>query len=568
MPEGVADLEPVSVVPAIADEQPLAVPDGAELAGEGPDRRIVRVAHGHGLGEAARGVDRAEEQIGDGAPAALAEQPTLEDGAGAVLPGVQRHDRAVGKHDDDLVVDGRHGLEQVELCGGKVQMRPVVALGLVRGRQAEEHHHHLGGPGLLDRLRPQVGVALRRLGHESWGERDLARRADGVPDRREGVVEAGRHHLGAAGALVAGSAGELTDDGDRPAAAGVEGEDRPVVLQQHRARRRDLAGQRVVGVGVEGLAGCKCWQCPVDQRQDAGDGEVDVGQGEGARGNGREDLALTTAARRRHLEVEPGMHRRGPIVHGAPVGDDDAVVSPVPTQHVGQEPAVLRGVHAVDPVVGAHHGPRPRGGDDPFEGGQVDLPQRPLVDLGRHGHPVRLLVVRGEVFERGTHAPALDAAHERRAELAGEQRVLGEVLEVAPAQRRALHVHSGAEQHRDLLRPALVTQRDADAGEEVDVPGRGEPGRRGKARGGNGRADAEMVARGRLLAQPVRSVGDHDGRDAEPRDGFGVPEVGAVQQSGLLLERERVEQRGDVEPGRGVGCHGHDGHATAKPTVR
>ena len=97
-----------------------------------------------------------------------------------------------------------------------------------------------------------------------------------------------------------------------------------------------------------------------------------------------------------------------------------------------------RGVHAVDPVVGAHDRPRVGGPDDPLEPAQVDLPQRPLVDVGAHPQAVGLLVVRGEVLQRRADALALQAADQRRTEHAADQRVLRQVLEVAATQRRAL----------------------------------------------------------------------------------------------------------------------------------
>jgi hypothetical protein len=46
-----------------------------------------------------------------------------------------------------------------------------------------------------------------------------------------------------------------------------------------------------------------------------------------------------------------------------------------------------------------------------------------------------LLVVRREVFDAGPDATALEALNERRTEYPGHVRILGEVLEVAAAQR-------------------------------------------------------------------------------------------------------------------------------------
>ena len=152
--------------------------------------------------------------------------------------------------------------------------------------------------------------------------------------------------------------------------------------------------------------------------------------------------------RARHLEVEAGGDRGHARIHRSPVRDHGTLEAPLVAQHLGEQPVVLRGGDAVDPVVRAHHGPRLLAPHDPLEGGKVDLAQRALVDLGAHRHPVGLLVVRGEVLEGRADPGRLQAAHPRGAELAGQQRVLGEVLEVATAQRRALDVDARAEQRR------------------------------------------------------------------------------------------------------------------------
>ena len=66
--------------------------------------------------------------------------------------------------------------------------------------------------------------------------------------------------------------------------------------------------------------------------------------------------------------------------------------------------------------------------------GQVDLAQRPGVDLGVDAHPVGLLAVHREVLERGADAGALHALHVGGGEFAGEAGVFGEVLEGAAAE--------------------------------------------------------------------------------------------------------------------------------------
>jgi hypothetical protein len=169
-----------------------------------------------------------------------------------------------------------------------------------------------------------------------------------------------------------------------------------------------------------------------------------------------------------------------------------------------------------------------------LERGQVDLPQRALVDVGADPQPVGLLVVGGEVLDRRADVLGLDALHQGGAEPAGQVRVLAQVLEVAAAQRRPLDVDPRPEHHRDVLRPCLDPDRRADLADQVDVPGRAQRRRGGEAGRGQAAGDPDVVALGRLHAQPVRAVGQPDRLDAEPVDGGGVPEVRAQAEGGLL----------------------------------
>ena len=285
---------------------------------------------------------------------------------------------------------------------------------------------------------------------------------------------------------------------------------------------------------------------PLDQAQHPAYGPVQhvLGQRPGVDRRDHGGVAVTQG--RRHLEVEAGLQGGDAVVHGAPVGHDEAVVPPLVAQHLGQQPVVLGGVGAVDLVVGAHHRPRPGRGDHALERGQVDLAQRALVDLGADPQPVVLLVVGSEVLHRGADALRLDGGDHRDRELAGQERVLGEVLEVASAQWGALHVDAGPEDDRDALHARLLRQGRADLGDQVAVPGRRDGAGRGEAGGREAPADPGVVGLLRLHPQTVGPVGDHDRRQAEPLDRAGVPEVPAHHEPGLLLDRELCGQLLDV----------------------
>ena len=171
-PNGNATSSAARVVPAVADEQALAVADVRELAREVEERRGVLEAQRDRLGELRRRVDLAEQHVGGRAAAGLAEQPGLEDRGHAVGEG-QRDDAAVREHDDGVRVGREHRVEQRELVGRQVDVFAVVALGLEAGRQAEEHDGDVGsgcrGHGLVARAprsrrrrRRRDAEALRR----------------------------------------------------------------------------------------------------------------------------------------------------------------------------------------------------------------------------------------------------------------------------------------------------------------------------------------------------------------------------------------------------------------------
>ena len=83
---------------------------------------------------------------------------------------------------------------------------------------------------------------------------------------------------------------------------------------------------------------------------------------------------------------------------------------------------------------------------DDLEGPQVQVAGRPLGDVGVGVEPVRLLVVEGEVLD-GDPAPRvpLHAPGDAGGDAPGQQRVLREVLEVAPAQDGAVQVEGGGQ---------------------------------------------------------------------------------------------------------------------------
>ncbi len=336
MPERECDLELARVVPAVAHEQALAVPHVRVLAREVEVRGAVGEAHRDRLGETARGVHGAVEHVGDRAAAGLAEQPALDDRGHPRREVRQAHDAAVREHDHRAGVRGDHRVGECELRGGQLDVIAVEALGLERCGHAEEEQHGL-----------RSGCRGHRLGHELVGDRTVVAVAGRErhlcagerPDLVERVVETRRVDLRRPGALVARRAGQLADDGH-----GCPGGDRQhgvVVLQQHDRRAGDLAGERVVNVGVvRGIRPGSAHRL-LHELDVAARGRVEQPLVEHARAHCCDELGIGAALARRHLEVEAGGEAGDALVHRAPVRDDEAVEAPLVAEHLREEPGVL-----------------------------------------------------------------------------------------------------------------------------------------------------------------------------------------------------------------------------------
>ncbi|CAM5620141.1 hypothetical protein SCYAM73S_07825 [Streptomyces cyaneofuscatus] len=286
---------------------------------------------------------------------------------------------------------------------------------------------------------------------------------------------------------------------------------------------------------------------------------------QGAVPHGGHDLGVGAPPGAGHLEVQTRAEGGHPVAYGSPVGHDDAVEPPLGAQDVGQQPGVLREGHPVDAVVGGHHGPGAVAADDAFEGAEVDLAQRALVDVGADPHPVGLLVVGRVVLECRAHTGLLEPAHHGPAQLGGEQRVLGEVLEVAPAERRALDVDARTQQHPDAVRGRLVRERSGDAMGELRVPAAAECHGGRVAGGGGGAVQVELASVARLLrqTQSVRPVGKGDGRDTGPVHGRG-DEVPAAAGQGCLLGQGQRRGRGVCRRGRSGLVGRHTAHLSVR----
>ena len=258
--------------------------------------------------------------------------------------------------------------------------------------------------------------------------------------------------------------------------------------------------------------------------------------------DGLDNFCIVPVAGPRHLQVKPRLDGLYPVVHGAPVGHDGPLKAPLAPGHVGHQLLVVGGVGAVNLIVGAHQRPGLGLLHRLLEACQVDLPQGPLIHHRVGADPGLLLVVGQVVLHAGPHVPALDALDEPRGALAGDQRVLGEILEVPPAQGAALDVGGGAQNDPHLLRPALLPHGLADLPQQrpVKAARRGGGGR--EAGGGHRGVQPQVIRRPRLLAQAVGAVGEHEGLDPQPFHRLALPEVFPGAQGRFFFQRHLSHQ--------------------------
>lgn len=188
-----------------------------------------------------------------------------------------------------------------------------------------------------------------------------------------------------------------------------------------------------------------------------------------------------------HLDIVPGENLVGVAAVDAPVCRDHALEAPLIAEHLGEQLIAYRGVGAVDEIVGGHNCPRVGLFDTYLEAAQIYLPERALGNSGIAFKAVRLPVVAGEVLDRCGYLLRLYAAHIGGAALSGEEWILGEILEVSPAQGIAVNVHRGREPHAEIVLAQLRADCRADFFNEIRVPCAREKRCAGPCRGGHTR---------------------------------------------------------------------------------
>ena len=185
-----------------------------------------------------------------------------------------------------------------------------------------------------------------------------------------------------------------------------------------------------------------------------------------------------------------------------PVGHEGAGPAPLAAQDGGVEVVVVVVPEAVDLVVAAHDVVGPADLHADLERPEVDLAEGAFGAARIVVVAVGLLVVQREVLRHGGRAGGLDAARHGRRHQPGEERVFGEILEVASAERVAVDVHAGAEDAVDAVQLHLLADLVIHRFDQLVVPCAGEQGADRQERGVRGEA------------QPGGAVAGRDGRHA------------------------------------------------------
>ena len=334
--------------------------------------------------------------------------------------------------------------------------------------------------------------------------------------------------MGGTTALIARGTGEFADDGNL--CIGCDRQDGVVVLEQHHGFDGGLVGYLVVGIHVEAVAfDAHGGAGLVDQVDHALGHPVELLRLDATVAGGVDDLIVGVA--RRHFKVEAGVEGSDTVMVCTPVAHDDTFEAPFVTQHVGEQPVVLRGMHTVDTVVGAHDGPRLSFLDDVLKSREVDFAQRALGDVGADAQAIGLLVVGGEVLERSADALGLHARNDANGLMAGQIRIFGPVFEATAAERVALDVDAGAENHGHLLLNAFLGHGLAHLVDEFRIPGAGQARGRREAGCRHGVVQIGFTGAGcQGLAQAVGAVGDHVARNALGFHALQMPCVAAGGQ--------------------------------------
>ena len=534
---------------------------------------FVRIA----FRELAGRVDLADDDVEHGFRYGLTAEISVNDGVHLVGER-QFYRRAAAEHDDDLLALLGQSVDEVDLRLRNLYVAAVQTFRLGNFVEAEVDEGNFRlirkRARFLDKAVVLLAVAVEagRIARDFKTEYIVSDARDlvlGVGQRillvffyaeaeaDEGRVELGRVDDGRARALVAGNFGEIAYDGDGRAAG--KRQRFVFVAQQHDALARALLCHFVVCVhvhdaqrlvlrtaferlfrrkheveqAVERLVEIFLVQLAVPERRD--DAVVLI-----AGAVGRKLVGYLIPFGERLVQILVGVQAAGhfqlvardealhSVVAARPVGNDDVLVSPFVAENVAHEVQVLVDVGAVYHIIRGHYRPRLAFFYRDLERGQVQLAHGAFVHYRIDDHAALFLVVESEMLHAAGYAVGLYSAYVSRRHLAGEQRIFGEIFEVAAAAGVALEVGAGAEQDVDFLVHSFFAQHLAHFLAQFVVPAVSHGRRSGETRRGYGRVQTEVVCGRGLFAYAVRAVGQ------EHRGHFHVVAVDAVRLPEVL----------------------------------
>ena len=266
-------------------------------------------------------------------------------------------------------------------------------------------------------------------------------------------------------------------------ASRIEREERAVVLEQHRRLLADRARDRRVARDVHRrrrhrpVEDAQPEHLPIAARQRGVDRRhrdlvlverrLEPRRAEPGRGADRGRRPASRDPSRRASDGAVAMRREEVRLHVA-------VEPPLPPQHVREERRVLAHVRAVHAVVRAHHRRDLAVAHRHLERQQVELVQHAVGDDGVLRRAIRLLLVGDEVLRHRDHAVLLHRADLGHRHRPGQERVLAEVLEVAPALRRAREVEPRPLEHVQRVVARLHADHVAELRGDAGIERRGD----------------------------------------------------------------------------------------------
>ena len=302
------------------------------------------------------------------------------------------------------------------------------------------------------------------------------------------------------------------------------------ILHQHHTLSSRLA--RHLGMGLQ------VWlirilitliaRCLLDELQDTAHVAVEVCLSEFTTLHASHDgVELSLLTWLQHIITCPHLHCT--VLTSEPVGHHRALIAPLITENRLHEVLALRGIDTVDIVIRGHHRPRLTFLDSNLEALQVDLAEGALRHIGIVAHAIGLLIVGSKMFDTGTDIVLLNTLDIGSSRLTGHNGIFTIVFEVTAAQWITHDIEGWGQQHVSAILLHLLSHGDTHLFDQLGVPCRGKQCADGEVRAVIG---SRVTLTGSIDTESCRTIGQHDGRDAER-----VERIGSTSGTGHQILR-------------------------------